>query len=77
MRLFDNDTMRTDTPRTEVPVCLCAEVWPGQGHHPECPVLWRITELERENFAVWDLASRMANEMRECDHEFVTLEQFK
>lgn len=30
----------------DLPICECATVWPGQGHHPECPVRRRIEELE-------------------------------
>jgi hypothetical protein len=44
-----------------VPVCVCDDVWPGQGHHPECPVLREITEA-RERIAAMREAIREAHE---------------
>jgi hypothetical protein len=37
---------------TEYPHCGCADFWPGQGHHPECPVRHKFETLERENAAM-------------------------
>lgn len=31
-----------------IPICECATAWPGQGHHPECPVRNTIERLTRE-----------------------------
>ena len=36
----------------------------------------RLTELERENAALRELAARMATEMRETDHEFASLQDY-
>jgi hypothetical protein len=37
---------------TEYPHCGCADFWPGQGHHPDCPVRHKFETLERENAAM-------------------------
>jgi hypothetical protein len=29
----------------ECPVCGCGDFWPGQGHHPDCPVRRKFDEL--------------------------------
>ena len=36
----------------------------------------RLKELERENAALRELATRMAAEMREVDHEFASLQDY-
>ena len=36
----------------------------------------RVAELERENAALRELATRMAAEMREVDHEFASLQDY-
>lgn len=37
------------TPKTnQMLVCGCDEYWPGQGHHPDCPVFCRLEKLEQD-----------------------------
>ena len=31
-----------------IPICECATAWPGQGHHPQCPVRAAIEKLTCE-----------------------------
>ena len=40
----------TDKPSREqsIPICECATAWPGQGHHPQCPVRAAIEKLTCE-----------------------------
>lgn len=54
------------TPITEsAPTCHCAEVWPGQGHHPDCPVLLRVTDLERQLAEAREQRDRLAEALEE------------
>jgi hypothetical protein len=62
----------SDTPKPDygepkpIPVCVCAEYWPGQGHHPECLVLREITEAKDEINAMRE-AIRVAHDaLEEC-----------
>jgi hypothetical protein len=32
----------------ELPMCACDQYWPGQPHHPDCPVRREITALRAE-----------------------------
>ena len=46
-------------------------------HHFACDCREeKFKEMERENAALRDLASRMATEMREVDHEFASLRDY-
>ena len=39
---------------SNIPICECAAMWPGKGHHPECPVRQEIERLS-------DAESRLIN----------------
>jgi hypothetical protein len=47
---------------TEYPHCGCADFWPGQGHHPDCPVRHKFETLERENAAMREQLARICAE---------------
>ena len=32
----------------DLPICDCGGYWPGQGHHPECPVRHELERLRAE-----------------------------
>ena len=41
---------------TRSPTCLCAEFWPGKGHHPECPVRKEIEKLKSLVKDLWEMS---------------------
>lgn len=54
---------------TEYPHCGCADFWPGQGHHPDCPVRHKFETLERENATMREQIEHLgkANSMLNLD----------
>lgn len=51
---------------TEYPHCGCADFWPGQGHHPDCPVRHKFETLERENAAMREAIRDSDAALRKC-----------
>lgn len=55
--LSKNESLRAEiaqlkerpVPSEDDPVCGCDAAWPGQGHHPECPVSRQFAALVEDN----------------------------
>jgi hypothetical protein len=61
----------SDTPRTDAEAKERSAV--GNGYYVHIDF---ARELERENAKLQEMAERMAQEMRETDHEFATLKDY-
>lgn len=53
---------------SDLPICDCSILFPGQGHHLECVVRKRITQLERQLAEAQKVMQTAADQIKRCDY---------